>query len=272
MVLVFHLQKTGSGPGRNIQILVPQDYSPEHSVHSIPDYVLGWLIHRIAEKKGNNIVGSSRIYLQYFCWPVCFVDCCPWLLSLRFWYKERCFHPCSLGRTWAINSTIGSRKPCLSCFSGIPCSHCSMWGIRAGSRGLWPRSIHSRVFETPLRVPYRYLDVPRHFDAYQDSWVRQNIDILCTFADGFYCQPKPTGWRRQPTSLYLWLKIFFFCSSIIFGAIWFWLRFSSPQCWYCSWHHPWGGICFLCSTWLSHIRKATLHLHRQQFCIIFFDF
>ena len=55
------------GPGRNIQILVPQDYSPEHGVHGIPDYVLGWLIHRIAEKKGNNIVGSSRIYLQYFC-------------------------------------------------------------------------------------------------------------------------------------------------------------------------------------------------------------
>ena len=44
------------GPGRKIQILVPQDYSPEHGIHSIPDHVLGWLIHRIAEKKGNNIV------------------------------------------------------------------------------------------------------------------------------------------------------------------------------------------------------------------------
>ena len=46
------------GPGRKIQILVPQDYAPEHGICGIPDHVLGWLIHRIAEKKGNNIVGS----------------------------------------------------------------------------------------------------------------------------------------------------------------------------------------------------------------------
>ncbi|KIM46826.1 hypothetical protein M413DRAFT_23171 [Hebeloma cylindrosporum] len=43
------------GPGRKIQILVPQDYSPESNIHGIPDHVLGWLIHRIAEKKGDNI-------------------------------------------------------------------------------------------------------------------------------------------------------------------------------------------------------------------------
>jgi hypothetical protein len=55
------------GPGRKIQILVPQDYDPEHGTHGIPDHVLGSLIHRIAEKKGNNIVGSPRIQFQYFC-------------------------------------------------------------------------------------------------------------------------------------------------------------------------------------------------------------
>ena len=54
------------GPGRKIQILVPQDYSPEYGIHGIPDHVLGWLIHRIAEKKGNNIVNSPQIYFQYF--------------------------------------------------------------------------------------------------------------------------------------------------------------------------------------------------------------
>ena len=46
------------GPGRKIQILVPQDYSPECGIYGIPDHVLGWLIHGIAEKKGNNIVGA----------------------------------------------------------------------------------------------------------------------------------------------------------------------------------------------------------------------
>jgi hypothetical protein len=49
------------GPGRKIQILVPQDYDPEHGIHGIPDHFLGWLIDRIAEKKGNNIVGSPQI-------------------------------------------------------------------------------------------------------------------------------------------------------------------------------------------------------------------
>jgi hypothetical protein len=52
------------GPGRKIQILVPQDYAPEHGIHGIPDYVLGCLIHRIAEKKGNNIVGWPEIYFH----------------------------------------------------------------------------------------------------------------------------------------------------------------------------------------------------------------
>ena len=50
------------GPGRKIQMLVPQDYAPEHGIHGIPDHVLGSLIHRIAEKKGNNIVGASLVY------------------------------------------------------------------------------------------------------------------------------------------------------------------------------------------------------------------
>ena len=54
-------------PGRTIQVLVPQDYAPEHGIHGIPDHVLGWLIHRIAEKKGNNIVSSPQIYSQYLC-------------------------------------------------------------------------------------------------------------------------------------------------------------------------------------------------------------
>ena len=54
------------GPGRKIQVLVPQDYSPERGIHGIPDHVLGWLIHRIAAK-GNNIVGTPEIYFQYFC-------------------------------------------------------------------------------------------------------------------------------------------------------------------------------------------------------------
>ena len=48
-------------PDKKIQILVPQDYSPERGIHGIPDHVLGWLIHRIAEKKGNNIVGTLNI-------------------------------------------------------------------------------------------------------------------------------------------------------------------------------------------------------------------
>ena len=55
------------GPGRKIQILVPQDYAPERGIHGIPDHVLGWLIKRIAEKKGNNIVHNSQVYFQYFC-------------------------------------------------------------------------------------------------------------------------------------------------------------------------------------------------------------
>ena len=55
------------GAGRKIQMLVPQDYAPEHGIHGIPDHVLGCLIHQIAEKKGNNIVGSPGIYFQYFC-------------------------------------------------------------------------------------------------------------------------------------------------------------------------------------------------------------
>ena len=46
------------GPDKKIQILVPQDYSPERRIHGIPDHVLGWLIHRIAEEKGKNIVGT----------------------------------------------------------------------------------------------------------------------------------------------------------------------------------------------------------------------
>jgi len=50
------------GPGRKIQILVPQDYAPEHGTHGIPDHVLGSLIHSIAEKKGNNIVGTPQVY------------------------------------------------------------------------------------------------------------------------------------------------------------------------------------------------------------------
>ena len=50
------------GPSRRIQILVPQDCSPEHGIHGVPDHVLGCLIHRISEKKGNNIVGSPGIY------------------------------------------------------------------------------------------------------------------------------------------------------------------------------------------------------------------
>jgi hypothetical protein len=60
------------GPGRKIQVLVPQDYAPERGIHGIPDHVLGWLLHRIAEKKGNNIVGTSQIYFQYFCSPICY--------------------------------------------------------------------------------------------------------------------------------------------------------------------------------------------------------
>ena len=55
------------GPGRKVQILVPQDYAPEHGIHGVPDHVLGWLIHKIAEKKGDNIVQNSRVYFQYFC-------------------------------------------------------------------------------------------------------------------------------------------------------------------------------------------------------------
>jgi len=55
------------GPGKKIQILVPQDYAPERGIHGIPDHVLGWLIHRIAEKRGNNIVGTPEINFQYFC-------------------------------------------------------------------------------------------------------------------------------------------------------------------------------------------------------------
>ena len=48
------------GPGRKIQMLVPQDYAPERDIYGIPDYVLGWLVHRIAEKKGNNIVSTLK--------------------------------------------------------------------------------------------------------------------------------------------------------------------------------------------------------------------
>jgi len=58
------------GPGKKIQMLVPQDYSPERGIRGIrgiPDHVLGYLIDRIAEKKGNNIVGSPGIYFQYIC-------------------------------------------------------------------------------------------------------------------------------------------------------------------------------------------------------------
>ena len=55
------------GPSRKIQVLVPQDYAPERGIHGIPDHVLGWFIHKIAEKKGNNIVGTPEIYFQYFC-------------------------------------------------------------------------------------------------------------------------------------------------------------------------------------------------------------
>ncbi|KIM41797.1 hypothetical protein M413DRAFT_27370 [Hebeloma cylindrosporum] len=43
------------GPGRNIQVLVPQDFNPEHGIHGIQDYFLGWSIHMIAEEKGDNI-------------------------------------------------------------------------------------------------------------------------------------------------------------------------------------------------------------------------
>jgi hypothetical protein len=52
------------GPGKKIQMLVPQDYAPEHGILGIPDHVLGCLIDRIAEKKGNNIVGSPGIYFH----------------------------------------------------------------------------------------------------------------------------------------------------------------------------------------------------------------
>jgi len=52
------------GPGRKIQMLVPQDYAPEHGILGIPDHVLGCLIHKIAEKKGNNIVGNPEIYFH----------------------------------------------------------------------------------------------------------------------------------------------------------------------------------------------------------------
>ena len=64
------------GPGRKVQILVPQDYEPERGIHGIPDHVLGWLLCRIAEKKGNNVVRNSRVYFQIFCSPVSFIDCC----------------------------------------------------------------------------------------------------------------------------------------------------------------------------------------------------
>ena len=52
------------GPGKKIQMLVPQDYAPEHGILGIPDHVLGCLIHRIAESKGNNIVGIPEIYFH----------------------------------------------------------------------------------------------------------------------------------------------------------------------------------------------------------------
>jgi len=55
------------GPGRKIQILVPQDFAPERGIRGIPDHVLGWFIDKIAEKKGNNIVHNSQVYSQYFC-------------------------------------------------------------------------------------------------------------------------------------------------------------------------------------------------------------
>ena len=87
------------GPDRKIQILVPQDYSPEHGIDGILDHVLGWLIDGIAEEKGNNIVSTPQFYFQYRCSPIWFVDCCSRLLSLGFWYKERRFHPRSLRRT-----------------------------------------------------------------------------------------------------------------------------------------------------------------------------
>jgi len=64
------------GPGKKIQILVPQDYSPERGIHGIPDHALGWLIHRIAKKKGDNIVVTHQFYFQYRCSPIRFVDCC----------------------------------------------------------------------------------------------------------------------------------------------------------------------------------------------------
>ena len=49
------------GPDRKIQTLVPQDYSPEHGIRGIPDHVIGSLIHKFAEKKGNNIVGTLNV-------------------------------------------------------------------------------------------------------------------------------------------------------------------------------------------------------------------
>ena len=55
-------------------------------------------------------MGSPQIYVQYFCWPLCFIDCCPWLLSLGFQHKEQHFHACSLGRTWAIICFVGPQE------------------------------------------------------------------------------------------------------------------------------------------------------------------
>jgi hypothetical protein len=73
---------------------------------------------------------------------------------------------------------VGSRKQRSSGFPGIPCSHCGVRGIRTGSRGSWSRSVYSRVPETLPSVSYQCFDVSRHSDIYQDSQVRQNIDIL----------------------------------------------------------------------------------------------
>ena len=53
-----------------------------------------------------------------------------------------------------------------------------MRGIRIGSRSRWPRRVHSRVPETPPKVSHRCSNVPRHFNIYQDPWVREKIDIL----------------------------------------------------------------------------------------------
>lgn len=41
--------------GNNIQSIVPHDFDGDN-IHVIPDYTLGWLIYKISEEHGDNIV------------------------------------------------------------------------------------------------------------------------------------------------------------------------------------------------------------------------